>query len=43
MSRLSLHAKTLSFVHPFTNEEVCIEASLPKDFRASINQLRKLG
>ena len=43
MSRLSLHAKSLSFVHPFTNEEVGIEAPLPKDFRASINQLRKLG
>jgi RluA family pseudouridine synthase len=43
MSRLSLHAKTLSFVHPFTNEGVCIEAPLPKDFRASINQLKKLG
>jgi len=43
MSRLSLHAKSLSFKHPFTNEEVCIEAPLPKDFRASINQLKKLG
>ena len=43
MSRLSLHAKTLSFIHPFTNEEVCIEAPLPKDFKACLNQLRKLS
>ncbi|MCB0643823.1 MAG: RluA family pseudouridine synthase, partial [Phaeodactylibacter sp.] len=41
MSRVSLHAYELSFVHPFTGEKVAVAAPLPKDFRAVLNQLRK--
>lgn len=41
MSRLALHALCVSFNHPGTGERVCFEAPLPKDFRATLNQLRK--
>ena len=43
ISRLSLHACKLSFVHPFTKEELVLDAQMPKDMRATINQLRKLS
>ena len=30
-SRLALHAHTLQFIHPFTDEDITVEAPLPKD------------
>jgi len=41
MSRTTLHAHRLSFVHPLTSEVVNYEADLPKDFKALLTQLRK--
>ncbi len=41
LNRLSLHAFRLSFEHPMTSQKVEIEAPLPKDLRATLNQLRK--
>jgi 23S rRNA-/tRNA-specific pseudouridylate synthase len=43
IDRLTLHAEALSFTHPRTGEPVCVEAPLPKDFRATLTQLRRLG
>lgn len=43
MSRTTLHAHRLSFVHPVTGEKVVYEADLPKDFRALLTQLRRWG
>jgi 23S rRNA-/tRNA-specific pseudouridylate synthase len=31
-ARHLLHARTLSFVHPFTGDEVAIESPVPPDF-----------
>tara|TARA_B100000683_G_scaffold95471_1_gene94029 strand:+ start:4088 stop:4813 length:726 start_codon:yes stop_codon:yes gene_type:complete len=42
ISRLSLHACALSFEHPFTGHEIRIEAQMPKDLKATINQLKKI-
>lgn len=41
MARQALHAESLSFEHPFTNEQMTISATMPKDMRATLNQLRK--
>lgn len=41
LSRLSLHARSLSFLHPRTEEPIFWEAPLPKDLDAVLNQLRK--
>ncbi|MCL4506907.1 MAG: RluA family pseudouridine synthase [Chloroflexi bacterium] len=41
LSRLGLHAFQLMFRHPRTNEEMQFEAPYPKDFGATLNQLRK--
>ncbi|NBC07951.1 MAG: RluA family pseudouridine synthase [Bacteroidetes bacterium] len=43
MSRLCLHAWQLSLQHPATQERLSVEAPLPKDFRAVVNQLHKWG
>jgi 23S rRNA pseudouridine1911/1915/1917 synthase len=43
IARLTLHAECIAFVHPISNEPVRIEAPLPKDFRATLAQLRKLA
>lgn len=43
LGRLSLHAERICFRHPRTEQPLRIEASLPKDFRATLNQFRKLG
>lgn len=43
LSRVPLHAARLAFDHPATGERSTFEAPLPKDMRATINQLRKLG
>jgi 23S rRNA pseudouridine1911/1915/1917 synthase len=41
MSRATLHAGRLTFDHPLTGRRMTIEAPLPKDFAAVLNQLRK--
>ncbi len=41
MSRLSLHARQITFRHPSTNTSMTFDAPLPKDMKAVINQLRK--
>ncbi len=41
LSRLGLHAASLSFTHPSSGNLVRFEASLPKDMNAALNQLRK--
>ncbi len=41
MSRTTLHAWRLSLKHPVSHELLTREASLPKDFRAVVNQLQK--
>jgi 23S rRNA pseudouridine1911/1915/1917 synthase len=43
IGRLTLHAESIAFAHPRTGEPVRVEAPLPKDFRATLTQLRKLG
>jgi len=42
IGRLTLHAQKLTFVHP-NGQPMTIEAPLPKDFRAAINQLHRHG
>ena len=42
IDRLSLHAQSLTFVHPGTQTRMRVDAPLPKDFRAALTQLRKL-
>ncbi len=41
LSRTALHAESISFVHPTTNENVSFTAELPKDMRSVLNYLRK--
>lgn len=41
ISRSILHAWRLEFDHPLTNEAIIVEAPIPKDLRAVINQLNK--
>lgn len=43
LGRLPLHAERLAFTHPGTGEWVAFRRELPKDMRATLNQLRKLG
>jgi len=43
IARLTLHAEVLTFNHPADGREIRVEAGLPKDFRATLNQLRKLA
>lgn len=42
MARLTLHAESVALAHPRSGEPLRIEAPLPKDFRATVAQLRKL-
>jgi len=42
LSRSALHAATLELAHPVTGVELRLEAPLPKDMRAAINQLEKI-
>ena len=39
-SRQMLHAYKLIFNHPYTNQNINIRASLPKDFKRCLNQLK---
>jgi RluA family pseudouridine synthase len=41
MNRLTLHAHRLTFVHPVRGVEMTLEAGLPKDFRSTLEALRK--
>jgi 23S rRNA pseudouridine1911/1915/1917 synthase len=41
IDRLTLHAHVLGFAHPRDGRPIRIEAPLPKDFRATVEQLRK--
>lgn len=41
IARLTLHAEAITFQHPSNDATTRIEAPLPKDFRATLNQLRK--
>ena len=41
ISRSSLHAFHLGFIHPDTKKRLDFEAAYPKDFRAVLQQLRK--
>jgi 23S rRNA pseudouridine1911/1915/1917 synthase len=41
INRCSLHSWKIMFIHPVSNHQVLIEAPLPKDLQAVINQLRK--
>jgi RluA family pseudouridine synthase len=43
IGRLTLHAESIGFAHPKTAQPIRIEAPLPKDFRATLTQLRKLS
>jgi 23S rRNA-/tRNA-specific pseudouridylate synthase len=43
IDRLTLHAARLTFTHPATHERLTFEAPLPKDLRATLNQLRRLA
>ena len=40
--RLSLHAASVRMAHPDDGREMMFEAPLPKDFRATLRQLRRL-
>jgi 23S rRNA pseudouridine955/2504/2580 synthase/23S rRNA pseudouridine1911/1915/1917 synthase len=42
MGRLALHAYSIMLKMP-NGQEVCIETEMPKDFKATINQLKKMG
>jgi len=41
MGRLALHAAALEFTHPGTCQPVTVEADLPKDFTATLRNLRR--
>ncbi len=41
MERLTLHAHRLTFVHPVSGAEMTLEAELAKDFRVTLEALRK--
>lgn len=43
ISRLTLHAHTLRFKHPATQEEIKVEAPIPDDLARAIKQLQKYG
>jgi len=43
LGRLSLHAYTLAFRHPTTEQAMHFEAAAPKDLRATLRQLGKWG
>lgn len=43
ISRITMHAFSLTIQHPTTNEEMLFEADYPKDFAAMLQVLRKYG
>ena len=40
LSRPLLHAKSLSFIHPYTKEELYFKAEPPLDFKSVLNELK---
>jgi 23S rRNA pseudouridine955/2504/2580 synthase/23S rRNA pseudouridine1911/1915/1917 synthase len=42
IARSALHAYKVAFLHPANGVRLEIEAPLPRDFKAALNQLRKL-
>ncbi len=40
INHMLLHAKTLSFTHPYTNKEILITADIQKDFKETLNVLQ---
>ncbi len=42
LGRTALHAAKVALMHPATGARLAIEAPLPRDFRATLAQLRKL-
>lgn len=40
INRQALHAKTLGFVHPVTNEKMVFDSALPEDFESLLKELR---
>ena len=43
MPRQALHAKTLGFLHPATDEYMFFESELPKDFKAVLEKWQKVN
>jgi RluA family pseudouridine synthase len=43
LGRLSLHAEAIAFDHPRGGARLRVEAPLPRDLRATLNQLRRLA
>jgi 23S rRNA-/tRNA-specific pseudouridylate synthase len=43
LSRLGLHARSLSFQHPANSELTTVQAPHPKDFASALRQLQKHG
>lgn len=43
LNRIALHSNKLIILHPGTKQPLSFEASLPKDLKAVLNQLRKWG
>ncbi len=41
MDRLTLHARSLTFTHPTTQEPMTLSAEIPKDFRSTLIALKK--
>ena len=41
MPRQGLHAKSLGFIHPTTNQKVLFESELPEDFLGVIDRWKK--
>lgn len=41
LTRVPLHAHSLRFKHPITKEMIEVNSEVPKDMRATLNQLRK--
>ncbi len=43
ISRITMHAHSLQFIHPISGEKMKFEAEYPKDFKALIEVLNKYG
>ena len=43
ITRMALHANSITFVHPKSDKEVSVEAPYPKDFDVLVKQLRKFS
>ena len=40
INRQALHCRQISFVHPFTYEDICVSAPIPDDMQSLINSLK---